>query len=158
MTDRRSPTRILSRWFPFAVAAITLTCAGLVWLKQSSALTAAGRRIYVLELRRQDLLEQRAELLAAHAVATDPRRLDERASQLGFGPTDRVEYLPVEQPFDLSGPGLRIPPGSSLALTWSALPSEPVEETGLPALWLNWTARPAVARQADEPAVGGASP
>ena len=93
MTARQHAGNVRPFWVPAVALAATLTLAGLVWLKQSSALAAAGRQIYDLEERRQDLLQQRAALLIQLEETRDHGRLEQRARDLGFGPPAYVTYV-----------------------------------------------------------------
>jgi hypothetical protein len=102
-----------------SVAVAALTCAGLLWLNQSSALATTGQRIFELDRERRALLERRAEALVAYAAATDPLRLEARARAMGFGPTHDVAVLPVEGlPADAEL--AVVAPDSPLALTGGA--------------------------------------
>lgn len=98
MSARSHVASRLGPWVPLFIGASLLTCAGLVWLQQSSLLAVTGRRIYALEQRRQELQRERSLLLTRYAEATHPARLERRAIELGFGPTERVMYLPIDVP------------------------------------------------------------
>lgn len=78
------------------LGAVALSLAGLVWLMQSSALTACGRRIANLQGQRSELLERRSEALLAYARATAPDVREARARELGFAPPVDVTLLPVD--------------------------------------------------------------
>jgi hypothetical protein len=74
-----------------------MSMAGLVWLHQSSALTACGRRIANLQSQRSELLERRSEALLAYARASAPDELEARARDLGFGPPSSITPLPMAE-------------------------------------------------------------
>jgi hypothetical protein len=78
-----------------------LVLTGMTWLTAAGNLAATGTRIADLEASREALGERRARALISHAAATDPRRLETRANELGFGPPEAVEFVPVTLP----GPG-----------------------------------------------------
>jgi hypothetical protein len=135
-------------WLPWVVAALALTGAGVLWLTQSSALAATGRRIARLELRRQELAQRRSAGLIALAAATDPQRLEARALALGFGPAERVEYLTVPAPAD-PDPGAGTVAGldaaSPLAIVLRNESREPPAAPGEMVRLLSKQARPAEA-------------
>lgn len=87
-------------WTRLIGIAVCVTLAGLVWLGLSSHLAATGRQIARLDQRRQALLERRVEALSLNAERSNPRRLAERARELGFVPVSdsTIEVLPVTDP------------------------------------------------------------
>ena len=91
-TDRRR------KWSAILTTAISATLAGVVWLTVAGNLAATGTRIADLESKREALTERRARALVAHAGATDPRRLEVRAAELGFRPPEAVSFVPVTYP------------------------------------------------------------
>jgi hypothetical protein len=70
--------------------------AGLIWLMQSSALTACGRHIANLQQQRSELLERRSAALLGYAAATALDAREARAKELGYGPPNEVTQLPVD--------------------------------------------------------------
>jgi hypothetical protein len=105
---------------PLLLGAATLTLAGLLWVSLASRLFETGLRINDLVTTRQSLLEQRAAARLHHATATDPRRLFDRARELGFGPDGAGPAISVAIPAIDVGLGAA-PPGSS-ALSLSVHP------------------------------------
>ncbi len=95
MSTKHPSLRGRGVWLYFVMGVTISVFAGLLWLQQSASLAAAGRRIFALETRRQELVERRSALLLRYTAATDPHRLETRAREMGFGPSDSVLRLPV---------------------------------------------------------------
>jgi len=74
------------------VVALGTACA-LLWVTIANDLATRGLRINEMIGRRQDLTMQRAGARVALGIASDPRRLAERAVQLGYGPPDDVAIV-----------------------------------------------------------------
>jgi hypothetical protein len=138
------------------VAATTLTLAGLVWLQQSTALAATGRRIAEHEHAYQALLERRSLALQAHAAASDPVVLAARAQALGFAEPVAVDYLVVDGPLEhgaLLALGSDSPLAGILTREPAAVDAPP---SGLGALVAGlFEPRPAQAEERPVAAVGG---
>lgn len=148
---------VLGPWIRIVVAAVALTLAGLLWLHQNSVLDATGRRIFEMEAQRQVLLERRAALLVAHAAATDPRHLDVRARQLGFGSAQDVEYVGIDLFADGTVRTFAVAASSPLALTSPPLSPPPADKESPLTRLLARTARPAAAQGVEVAAVGSAT-
>lgn len=88
------------------MAVIVLMAVGSLYLAVSAKAADAGREVLNLERRRQELVQQNADLTARLARLTEPERMLARASELGFQPAgpDDIEFVQVEgfqsgQPF-----------------------------------------------------------
>jgi cell division protein FtsB len=93
-TKLRLRMRSLRGWaFVLVVAAFV----GAAQLVQASQAATLGREIEQLKLRQEQLARLNAELEAEVARLRDPRRLEQRARELGFVPAsfEQVEYLTV---------------------------------------------------------------
>ncbi len=86
--------RSLRGW---AVVLLVAAFVGAAQLIQASQAARAGREIEQLKARQEQLARQNAELEAELTRLRDPRRLEQRARELGFVPAtgEQVEYLPV---------------------------------------------------------------
>lgn len=76
------------------ILALVGLLAGL-FLSQASEVATTGRRIEMLDQRRDELQRENAELLDQIATEGSIPRLQERATRLGFVPAPQVEYLQV---------------------------------------------------------------
>ncbi len=88
------------------MAVVVLIAVGGMYLAVSAEAANAGRKVLELERRREELVQQNAELTARLANLTDPERMKARASELGFRPARpqdiqfvEVEGLPAERTF-----------------------------------------------------------
>ena len=81
-----------------ALSVIVVLVIGALYLAQATATATAGRDLQALELRRQELEQQNAQIEAKIAALRSVPRLTQRALELGFRPAtaDEIEYLPVE--------------------------------------------------------------
>lgn len=80
------------------MAVVVLMAVGAMYLAVSAEAANAGREVLQLERRREELMQQNAELTARLASLTDPARMRARADELGFrpaGPQD-IEFVEVE--------------------------------------------------------------
>lgn len=77
---------------------IALLGVGGMYLAVNAKVAEAGRRVLMLEARRQDLQQLHADLTSQLARLTAPEVMMARAIELGFRPArpDQVEYLVVE--------------------------------------------------------------
>jgi hypothetical protein len=84
---------------PVAVRlALLMALGGLLaglYLWQASEIATTGRRIEMLRQRKLELERENAELVNQIAIEGSIPRLQERAAQLGFVPTNQAEFLPV---------------------------------------------------------------
>lgn len=85
---------------------LVLMAVGAMYLAVSAGAADAGREVLNLERRREELLQENAELRAQLARLTEPESMLARASELGFrsaGPGDvlfvQVGGLQGPQPF-----------------------------------------------------------
>jgi hypothetical protein len=105
---------------PVAVRlALLVVLAGLMaglYLWQASETATTGRRIEMLRQRKLELERENAELVDQIAVEGSLPRLQERASKLGFVPTNQAEFLPVTAIPPDTAPTLR----ADLAAQWAA--------------------------------------
>ena len=96
---------------------LVLVAVGAMYLAVSASAADAGRDVLELENRREELVQENADLRARLARLTEPERMLARAAELGFrpaGPKD-IRFVPVEgvggeQPFAAPRPpaeGLR---------------------------------------------------
>ncbi len=150
MTARSTPRRRVIMMS--ACAAATLTAAGLFWLTAAGNLAATGTRIARLEVRREALQERRSRALVAHALATDPRAVEARARNLGFGPPSAVEYIAAPSTSGAGAAGLGVRPhsplGVLLAREHGATPAQP-DAPGVVERLLTASLRPAAAHAQD---------
>lgn len=86
--------RSLRGW---AVVLLVAAFVGAAQLIQASQAATAGREIEQLKARQAQLARQNAELEAELTRLRDPKRLEQRARELGFIPatSEQVEYLPI---------------------------------------------------------------
>lgn len=99
--------------------ALLVVLAGLMaglYLWQASEIATTGRRIEMLRQRKLELERENAELVDQIAVEGSLPRLQERASKLGFVPTNQAEFLPVTAIPPDTAPTLR----ADLAAQWAA--------------------------------------
>lgn len=75
-----------------AAIAIGTACA-LFWVTVANDLATRGLNINQLISQRQELTMQRAAARVALGIASDPRRLAERAARLGYGPPEEVAIV-----------------------------------------------------------------
>lgn len=84
-----------------SIVALTVVVAlviGALYLAQATSTATTGRDLQTLELRRQELEQQNAQLEAEIAAHRSVPRLTQRALELGFRPAaaEEIEYMPVE--------------------------------------------------------------
>jgi len=88
--------------------------AGLyIW--QASEIATTGRRIEMLRQRKLELERENADLVDQIAMDGSIPRVQERASRLGFVPTNQAEFLPVTAVPPDTAPTLR----ASLTAQWA---------------------------------------
>ncbi len=95
---RQAPWRLQVRLTGgLALPLVALLMVGGMYLAVNAKVAEAGRRVLVLERRREELERTNAEMLTRLAQMTSPQRLLERASSMGFQPArpDEIEYLAV---------------------------------------------------------------
>ena len=104
MTDRSLPETHGTRkpdWpvGPVAVRlALLVVLAGLMaglYIWQASEIATTGSRIEMLRQRKLELERENADLVDQIARDGSIPRVQERASRLGFVPTNQAEFLPV---------------------------------------------------------------
>jgi cell division protein FtsL len=81
-----------------ALSVIVVLVIGALYLAQATSTATTGRDLQALEIRRQELEQQNAQIEVEIAALRSVSRLTERALELGFRPAnaDEIEYLPVE--------------------------------------------------------------
>lgn len=81
-----------------ALSVVVVMVIGSLYLAQATATATAGRDLQSLELRRQELEQQNAQIEAEIAAVKSVPDLTERALEMGFRPAtnEEIEYLPVE--------------------------------------------------------------
>jgi hypothetical protein len=81
-----------------ALSVIVVLVIGALYLAQATSTATTGRDLQALELRRQELEQQNAQIEVEIAALRSVPRLTERALELGFQPATagEIEYLPVE--------------------------------------------------------------
>ncbi len=91
---QRLHMRSLTGW---AIVLVVVAIVGALQLSQASQAASDGRKIEQLKARQAQLERQNAELEAEVTRLRDPRRLEQRARELGFVPANgsQIEYLPV---------------------------------------------------------------
>lgn len=81
-----------------ALAVIVMLVIGTLYLAQATATATTGRDHQTLEIRRQELQQQNAQLEADIAALRSVPSLTQRALDIGFRPATsaEIDYLPVE--------------------------------------------------------------
>jgi hypothetical protein len=81
-----------------ALSVIVVLVIGALYLAQATSTATAGRDLQTLEIRRQELEQQNAQIEAEIAALRSVPRLTEHALEMGFRPATaaEIEYLPVE--------------------------------------------------------------
>lgn len=82
-----------SRRVAIGVAIGVGTACALFWVTVANDLATRGLNINAMISQRQELTMQRAAARVALGIASDPRRLAERAAQLGYGPPDEIAIV-----------------------------------------------------------------
>lgn len=80
----RHPAAVRPRGLARALAAAAATGIALVWVTVANDLASRGMRINEHITRRQELIMERAAARTALGIASDPRRLAQRAVALGL--------------------------------------------------------------------------
>ncbi len=120
----QSPWRSQQRAGSLALAVVVIVgVIGALYLAQSSATAAAGRRLQAMEAQRQALEQQNAQLRAELAALRSVPRLIAEAERMGFRPADSrdVEYLTLEgilPPAPAASPSLPSMPEDQLVPTY----------------------------------------
>lgn len=134
---RQAPWRLQVRLTGgVALPVVGLLVVAGMYLTVNAKVAEAGRRVLVLERRREELERTNAQMLTELAQMTSPQRLLERAASMGFQPAqpDEIEYLPVPgwtPPPAFHAPA---PPGSGLSTATGLSPA--FTET-----WGEWLSR-----------------
>ncbi|MGB2897237.1 MAG: hypothetical protein WBB65_13875 [Anaerolineales bacterium] len=96
LTPWRSQLRVTSRT---VLAAIVLLIFGGLYLAVNARVAGSGRSVLIMQSERAELQRQIAELTATLAELTTPKRMLERALELGFRPAELgdIEYVVVTE-------------------------------------------------------------
>jgi cell division protein FtsB len=95
---RQAPWRSRTQTTSLALAAVIMVAViGALYLAQASRTAEAGRRLQVLDARRQVLEQQNAQMRAEIASLRSVPRLVAEAAQMGFHEVqpDEIEYVKI---------------------------------------------------------------
>jgi type II secretory pathway pseudopilin PulG len=119
---RQAPWRTQTQASSLVLAVVVMVAViGALYLAQASRTAAAGRRLQELEVQRQALEQQNAQLRAEIAALRSVPRLIGEAEKLGFhnAKQDEVEYIVIEEvPAALGATPTPIPTMTELVPTY----------------------------------------
>jgi type II secretory pathway pseudopilin PulG len=119
---RQAPWRTQTQASSLVLAVVVMVAViGALYLAQASRTAAAGRRLQELEVQRQALEQQNAQLRAEIAALRSVPRLIAEAEEEGFhnARQDEVDYIVIEEvPASLGAPPTPIPTVTELVPTY----------------------------------------